>query len=115
MAILKTVDIQGSGGQAEEMLQEFLGRENTRLFLHEMRAWLRSPYMSLDDWDRHVQYNEAGAGKDSGGGPSSQNSRGRGRGAYRGRNRGAGRGSHYAPRDGLRYSPYQRNEERSDG
>jgi hypothetical protein len=60
IAILKTVDTQGSGGQAEEMLQEFLGRENTRLFLHELRAWLRSPYMSLEDWDRAVQYAEPG-------------------------------------------------------
>lgn len=58
VAILKTVDIKGSGGQAEDMLQEFLGRENTRLFLHELRAWLRSPYTSLDDWDRHVQYSD---------------------------------------------------------
>ncbi|PVH87935.1 hypothetical protein DL98DRAFT_556270 [Cadophora sp. DSE1049] len=55
VAILKTVDIQGSGGQAEEMLSEFLGRANTRLFLHELRAWLRSPYTELADWDRHVQ------------------------------------------------------------
>ncbi len=58
VAILKTVDIKGSGGQAEDMLQEFLGRDNTRLFLHELRAWLRSPYTSLEDWDRHVQYSE---------------------------------------------------------
>lgn len=58
IAILKTVDTQGSGGQAEDMLQEFLGRENTRLFLHELRAWLRSPFMSLEDWDRAVQYPE---------------------------------------------------------
>ncbi|KAI4208708.1 MAG: hypothetical protein LQ348_000029 [Seirophora lacunosa] len=58
VAILKTVDIKGSGGQAEDMLQEFLGRENTQLFLHEIKAWLRSPYTSLDDWDRHVQYGE---------------------------------------------------------
>ncbi len=58
VAILKAVDIKGSGGQAEEMLQEFLGRDNTRLFLHELRAWLRSPYMSLEDWDRAVQYSE---------------------------------------------------------
>lgn len=61
VAILKTVDIKGSGGQAEDMLQEFLGRDNTRLFLHELRAWLRSPYSSLEDWDRHVQYDEATA------------------------------------------------------
>ena len=58
VAILKTVDIKGSGGQAEDMLQEFLGRENARLFLHELGAWLRSPYTSLDDWDRAVQYDE---------------------------------------------------------
>ena len=59
IAILKTVDIKGSGGQAEDMLQEFIGRDNTRLFIHEMRAWLRSPYNSLEDWDRHVQYSGA--------------------------------------------------------
>ena len=54
IAILKTVDVKGD--QAEDMLQEFLGRDNTRLFLHELKAWLRSPYMTLEDWDRHVQY-----------------------------------------------------------
>ena len=59
VAILKTVNIKGSGGQAEDMLQEFLGRDNTRLFLHELSAWLRSPYSSLADWDRHVQYDGA--------------------------------------------------------
>jgi hypothetical protein len=58
IAILKTVDIKGSGGQAEELLHEFLGRDNTKLFLHELQAWLRSPYSSLEDWDRHVQYDE---------------------------------------------------------
>ena len=58
VAILKTVDIKGSGGQAEDMLQEFLGRDNARLFLHELRAWLRSPYISLESWDRNVQYND---------------------------------------------------------
>ncbi|OCK82427.1 hypothetical protein K432DRAFT_415352 [Lepidopterella palustris CBS 459.81] len=59
IAILKTVDIKDSSGHAEEMLQEFLGRGNTRLFLHELSAWLRSPYTKLEDWDRHVQYKEA--------------------------------------------------------
>lgn len=54
VAILKTVDVKGS--QAEEMVREFLGRENTRLFLHELKAWLRSPFSTLEDWDRHVQY-----------------------------------------------------------
>ena len=82
VAILKTVDVQGSGGQAEDMLQEFLGRENTQLFLHELKAWLRSPYTSLEDWDRHVQYADtparssgrakfppSGLGRDSNGQP----------------------------------------------
>lgn len=58
IAILKTVDINGSGGQAEEMLQEFLGRDNARLFLHELKSWLRSPYVLIQDWDRQVQYSE---------------------------------------------------------
>jgi len=58
VAILQTVDTQGSGGQAEDMLTDFLGRDHTRLFLHELRAWLRSPYRVLADWDAHVQYGD---------------------------------------------------------
>ncbi|KAK7415967.1 hypothetical protein QQX98_005540 [Neonectria punicea] len=54
IAVLKSVDIMGSGGQAENMLADFLGRDDTRLFLHELRAWLRSPYTKLEDWDRAV-------------------------------------------------------------
>lgn len=108
MAILKTVDMQGSGGQAEEMLKDFLGRDNTRLFLHEMRAWLKSPYTSLEDWDRHVQYNETETEKlpevprDS-----------RGRGAYRGGYR--GRGTHYSSRGGRRFTPYGGSQSRPNG
>ncbi|KAJ5154468.1 uncharacterized protein N7500_009907 [Penicillium coprophilum] len=56
IAILRTVDLKGSAGQAEELLRDFIGRENACLFLHELQAWLRSPYTSLEDWDRHVQY-----------------------------------------------------------
>lgn len=56
VAILRTVDLKGSAGQAEELLRDFIGRENACLFLHELQAWLRSPYNSLEDWDRHVQY-----------------------------------------------------------
>ncbi|KAI1166042.1 hypothetical protein F5B18DRAFT_118487 [Nemania serpens] len=55
IAILKTVDIQGSQGAAEDMLSEFLGRENTILLLHELRNFLRSPW-SIETWDRKVQY-----------------------------------------------------------
>lgn len=56
IAILKTVDLQGSAGQAEAMLSDFLGRDHARLFLHELRCWLRSPSQSLAEWDREVQY-----------------------------------------------------------
>ncbi|KAK3904672.1 hypothetical protein C8A05DRAFT_13465 [Staphylotrichum tortipilum] len=58
VAVLKTVDLQGSAGQAEAMLADFLGREHARLFLHELRSWLRSPAQSLAAWDREVQYPE---------------------------------------------------------
>jgi hypothetical protein len=58
IAILKTVDIKGSNGRAEDLLQEFLGRENARLLLHELETWLRSPYNDIRDWDRAVQYPE---------------------------------------------------------
>ncbi|KAH7382887.1 RING finger domain protein [Cadophora sp. MPI-SDFR-AT-0126] len=116
VAILKTVDIQGSGGQAEEMLSEFLGRANTRLFLHELRAWLRSPYTELADWDRHVQYAEGEGrkmgegervGEGSGGGTR------RGRGEYRGPSR--SRRGNGSGRDRGRFVPYWRREARADG
>jgi hypothetical protein len=58
IGILKTVNIKGSGGQAEELLKEFLGSDEAGLFLHELRAWLRSPYTALEDWDRNVQYSD---------------------------------------------------------
>jgi len=114
VAILKTVDVQGSGGQAEDMLQDFLGREHTRLFLHELRAWLRSPYTSLDDWDRHVQYNESVPGKAQASfseshEPSSQRGHDH-RGGYRGRVRSTNRTFR-----GDRYSPYQRGQSRPRG
>jgi regulator of sirC expression with transglutaminase-like and TPR domain len=56
IAIIRSIDIRGSTGQAEELLQEFLGRENARLFLHELESWLRSPFERLQDWDEAVQY-----------------------------------------------------------
>jgi Ring finger domain len=62
IAILKTTDIKGSGGHAEELLKDFLGRDHARLFLHELQAWLRSPYQNLLDWDRAVQYDESRLG-----------------------------------------------------
>ncbi|KAB8073673.1 hypothetical protein BDV29DRAFT_157305 [Aspergillus leporis] len=59
IAILRTVDIKGSAGQAELLLRDFLGRDNACLFLHELQAWLRSPYVNLEDWDRNVQYDDS--------------------------------------------------------
>lgn len=56
IAILKSIDIRGSAGQAMELLQDFLGRDNAGLFLHELEAFLRSPYQNLSDWDKAVQY-----------------------------------------------------------
>lgn len=56
VAVLKTHDSKGADGQAEELVKEFLGREDARLLLHELDAWLRSPYERLEAWDAHVQY-----------------------------------------------------------
>lgn len=103
VAILKTVDIQGSRGQAEDLIQEFLGRDNTRLFLHELRAWLRSPYTNLEDWDRNVQYSEGGKATES----EQSHELGRYHGVGRG-NRGRGYRGRGRARGGQRYSPYDR-------
>jgi hypothetical protein len=61
IAVIKTIDLKGSKGQAEDMIQEFLGRQNTRIFIHELLAWLRSPYTTLEAWDSHTQYTEVNA------------------------------------------------------
>lgn len=55
MAMLRNVDIKDSSGKPEHLLREFLG-QNTPLFLHELEAWLRSPYDDMSDWDDVVQY-----------------------------------------------------------
>ncbi|KAF2629859.1 hypothetical protein BU25DRAFT_429544 [Macroventuria anomochaeta] len=58
VSILKMVDIKASNGNAENLLTEFLGRRCSRLFLHELSAWLRSPHTRLKDWDEEVQYQD---------------------------------------------------------
>ena len=60
VAILKTNELKGANGHAEDLLADYLGRDNVRLLLHELEAWLRSPYADLDAWDRHVQYADRG-------------------------------------------------------
>ncbi|EAQ83221.1 hypothetical protein CHGG_09625 [Chaetomium globosum CBS 148.51] len=73
IAILKTVDLQDSAGQAEAMLADFLGGASTaRLFLHELRSWLRSPAPGLAAWDREVQYPAARREAEGGGGEGQQ-------------------------------------------
>jgi hypothetical protein len=58
VAILKKVDLKASDGHAEDLLTDYLGRDNARLFLHELNAWLRSPFTKVAGWDREVQYSE---------------------------------------------------------
>ncbi|TLD19554.1 hypothetical protein E2P81_ATG07171 [Venturia nashicola] len=54
--VLEKVQIKGADGRAEDLIQEYLGRENARLFLHELEAWLRAPYHTLEEWDGVLQY-----------------------------------------------------------
>lgn len=58
--ILKTNELKGASGHAEDQLADFLGRDNAQLLLHELEAWLRSPYLRLSEWDAYVQYASAG-------------------------------------------------------
>lgn len=60
VAILKSHESRGADGRAEELLKDFLGLDNTRQLLHELEAWLRSPYTELRAWDTHVQYADGG-------------------------------------------------------
>ncbi|KAF2665079.1 hypothetical protein BT63DRAFT_84440 [Microthyrium microscopicum] len=54
---LESLKLSGvKGGDAEEVLAGRIGRENARLFLHELGSWMRSPFESLEEWDRFVQY-----------------------------------------------------------
>jgi hypothetical protein len=58
VSILKMVDIKASNGHAETLLSEFLGRDHSRLLLHELQSWLRSPFAKLEEWDQEVQYDK---------------------------------------------------------
>lgn len=59
IAILRTVDIRGAAGHAETLLCSYFGGpDNTRLFLHELNSFLRSPFSDLRQWDEAVQYGE---------------------------------------------------------
>ena len=60
IAILQSVDIQGASGQARQIVGEYIGRLCAGLFLHELRGWLRSPFVKLEEWDGRVQYKKDG-------------------------------------------------------
>ena len=55
MRVLKTADMQGANGAAEEMLRPVVGGV-TAQFLHELRAFLRSPFDRVEEWDEVVRY-----------------------------------------------------------
>ncbi|KAM4064547.1 ring finger domain-containing protein [Hirsutella rhossiliensis] len=54
--LLQHFELRGSDGSVEDVVTTHLGRENTRLLLHELHSFLRSPYSALEDWDRVAQY-----------------------------------------------------------
>lgn len=55
VAVLKAAGVHGSSGAGEELLGRYLGRY-TRLFLHELRSFLRSPFGRVEEWDRGMGY-----------------------------------------------------------
>ncbi|KYK60791.1 hypothetical protein DCS_01929 [Drechmeria coniospora] len=59
VVLLQRLEIRGSDGSLEDDLTSHLGRENARLLLHELLSFLRSPYVTLAEWDRNVQYGDA--------------------------------------------------------
>ncbi|KAK6357279.1 hypothetical protein TWF718_001598 [Orbilia javanica] len=56
VGILKTVRLKDASGRAEDLVEEFLGREFAGVFLHELDAFLRSPFGRIREWDRWAKY-----------------------------------------------------------
>ncbi|EPS44635.1 hypothetical protein H072_1389 [Dactylellina haptotyla CBS 200.50] len=56
IAIVKTVNLKGAEGKAEDLLEEFLGREFAGVFIHELNAFLKSPFVRVRDFDGWAQY-----------------------------------------------------------
>ncbi|KJZ77111.1 hypothetical protein HIM_03432 [Hirsutella minnesotensis 3608] len=54
--LLHHAGIRSSDGLIENDLTRHLGRENANQLLHELNSFLRSPFATLEEWDRHVQY-----------------------------------------------------------
>ncbi|KAI5842564.1 RING finger domain protein [Morchella snyderi] len=68
-AILKCIDLRGAEGAAEDMIADFVGRRNAQVLVHELYAWVRSPFERLVQFDSFVQYGEVvdAPGVDGGG------------------------------------------------
>lgn len=56
VGVLRTQDLRSADSKAEELLKDYLGRENARMLLHELEAWMKSPFARLEEWDEVVQY-----------------------------------------------------------
>ena len=48
--------MKSSHGTFVSILSDYLGRDNVRLFAHELEAWLRNDCERLSEWDERVQY-----------------------------------------------------------
>ncbi|RPB15224.1 hypothetical protein P167DRAFT_563218 [Morchella conica CCBAS932] len=75
-AILKCIDLRGAEGAAEEMIADFVGRGNAQVLVHELYAWVRSPFERLVQFDSFVQYSEVEEGAGDGGGRKEERGRG---------------------------------------
>ena len=75
VAVLKAHDPKSADGRAGELLGGFLGWEDAWLVLHELEAWLRSPFERLEGWDEEVQYLDPRCGCGRGGGSAKQGRR----------------------------------------
>jgi hypothetical protein len=56
LAIVRAMDLRGSGGQAVALIAEYLGACEARLFVHELAAVLDSGCAALEEWDAQVRY-----------------------------------------------------------
>ncbi|KAF7854684.1 hypothetical protein EAF04_010253 [Stromatinia cepivora] len=53
--LLKRYDLRERAVEIEQAVEEYLN-EHARLFLHELTAWIESPFDTLEQWDRNVKY-----------------------------------------------------------
>ncbi|APA13452.1 hypothetical protein SS1G_07931 [Sclerotinia sclerotiorum 1980 UF-70] len=53
--LLKQYDLQDKAVEIEQAAKEYLSG-HARLFLHELRAWIESPFETLEQWHRNTTY-----------------------------------------------------------